>query len=178
VSEAKRTLKQRALHEVREYFAISLYLFVVFSMFAFYKAMLLAEHDVEFAPHGFALINALALAKVILIAQDLHLADQFRDAPLIVPTLLKSFAFATVLTCFKFAEETAIGVFHGQSLHASVSVIGGGSWKVILSFSVLLFVVLIPFFGFTELRRVFGEDRLVGAFFRPRRLLNLPPSAS
>jgi hypothetical protein len=30
--------------------------------------MLLAEHN---APHGFALINALALAKVILIAQDL-----------------------------------------------------------------------------------------------------------
>jgi len=40
-------------------------------MFAFYKAMLLAEHNVDFAPHGFALINALALAKVILIAQDL-----------------------------------------------------------------------------------------------------------
>jgi len=114
VSEGKRTLKQRAFREVREYFAISLYLFVVFSMFVFYKAMLLAEQNVDFAPHGFVLINALALAEVILIAQDLHLADQFRDAPLIVPTLLKSFAFATVLTCFKFAEETAIGVFHGQ----------------------------------------------------------------
>jgi len=178
VSEAKRTLKQRALHEVREYFAISLYLFVVFSTFAFYRAVLLAEHHIDFALHGFALINALALAKVMLIAQDLHLADQFRDAPLFVPSILISFAFATVLTCFKFAEETAIGMFHGQSLHASVSAIGGGSWKVILSFSVLLFVVLIPFFGFTELRRVFGEDRLVGAFFRPRHQLNLPPLAS
>lgn len=177
MNEAKRTLKQRAFREVREYFAISLYLFVVFSTFAFYKAVLLAEHNADFAPHGFALINALALAKVILIAQDLHLADQFRDAPLIVPTLLKSFVFASVLTCFKFAEETAVGVFHGQSLHASISVIGGGSWKVILAFSVLLFVVLIPFFGFTELRRVFGEDRLMGAFFRPRQLLNPPPPA-
>jgi hypothetical protein len=177
VSEAKRTLKQRAFREVREYFVISLYLFVVFSTLAVYKAMLLAEHNVDFVPHGFALINALALGKVILIAQDLHLADQFRNAPLIVPTLLKSFAFATALTCFKFAEETAIGVFHGQSLLASVSAIGGGSWKVILSFSVVLFVLLIPFFGFTELRRVIGEDRLVGAFFRPRQLLNPPPSA-
>jgi hypothetical protein len=177
VSEAKGTLKQRAFHEVREYFAISLYLFIVFSTFAFYKAMLLAEHNVDLAPHGFALVNALALGKVILIAQDLHLADQFRAAPLIVPTLLKSFACAIVLTCFKFAEETAIGVFHGQSLRASVSVIGGGSWKVILSFSIVLFVVLIPFFGFTELRRVFGEDRLVSAFFRPRQLLNPPPPA-
>jgi len=42
----------------------------------------------------------------------------------------------------------------------------------------LLFVVLIPFFGFTGLRRAFGEDRLVGVFFRSRHLLNLPPTGS
>jgi hypothetical protein len=38
--------------------------------------------------------------------------------------------------------------------------------------------VLIPFFGFTELRRVFGDDRLIGVFFRPRHLLNLPSTGS
>jgi len=43
-----------------------------------------------------------------------------------------------------------------------------------LSLIALLFVVLVPFFGFTELRRVFGKERLEGAFFRPRHLLNLP----
>ena len=42
----------------------------------------------------------------------------------------------------------------------------------------LIFVFLIPFFGFTELRRVFGEERIIGAFFRPRYLLNLPPASS
>jgi hypothetical protein len=36
----------------------------------------------------------------------------------------------------------------------------------------------VPFFGFTELWRVFGPERLVGVFFRPRRLLNLPPTES
>jgi hypothetical protein len=44
--------------------------------------------------------------------------------------------------------------------------------------SLLVFVMLIPFVGFTELRRVFGADRLAGAFFRPRHLLNLPPTES
>jgi len=33
----------------------------------------------------------------MLVAQDLHLADLFRDAPLIYPTLLKSFVFTIVL---------------------------------------------------------------------------------
>jgi hypothetical protein len=178
VSEAKRAVKQRIVHGMREYLVISFYLFVVLSLFTMYKTVILAQQHIGFAPHGFALINALALAKVILTAQELHLADQFRDAPLIYPTLLKSFVFAIVLMCFKIVEETAIGAFHGESFHESVAAIGGGSWKAIVIITVLMFVVLIPFFGFTELRRVFGEHRLVGAFFRPRHLLNLPPTGS
>ena len=149
----------------------------MFSLFVIYKSVILAEHHINFALHGFALINALALAKVMLVAQELHLADQFRDAPLIYPTLLKSFVFTIVLTFFKVAEEEAVGLLRGKSFHES-AVLGGGSWKGVLCLTALLFVVLIPFFGFTELRRVFGEERLVGVFFRPRRLLNLPPTGS
>jgi hypothetical protein len=178
MKDAKRTLKQKAIHEAREYLVISLYLFVVFSLFVLYKSVILAEHHIDFALHGFALINALALAKVMLVAQELHLAEQFRDAPLIYPTLLKSFVFTIVLACFKIVEEVAVGSFHGKSFHDSISDLGGGSWKGILTLTVLLFVVLIPFFGFTELRRAFGEDRLVGVFFRSRHLLNLPPTGS
>ena len=67
MKDAKRTLKQKAVHEVREYLVISLYLFVVFSLFVFYKSVILAEHHIDFALHGLALINALALAKVMLV---------------------------------------------------------------------------------------------------------------
>jgi hypothetical protein len=168
VSEAKRTLKQKAIYEAREYFVISLYLFIVFSLFAFYKAVILADYHIDFALHGFALINALALGKVMLVAHELHFADHFRGAPLIYPTLLKSFAFSVLLACFKILEDVAVGKFHGKSFHESISDLGGGSWKAIFILAMLLFVVLIPFFGFTELRRVFGEDRIVRVFFRSR----------
>jgi hypothetical protein len=135
--------------------------------------VILAEHHIDFALHGFALINALALGKVILIAQDLHLADHFRDAPLIYPTLLKSFVFTIVLACFKIVEDSALGMFHGKSFQESIVDLGGGTVQGILTLSALLFVVLIPFFGFTELRRLVGGDRLAGVFFRSRHLLNL-----
>ena len=172
MNDAKRTLKQKAVHEAREYFIISLYLFVVFALFALYKSVILAEHHIDFALHGFALINALALGKVILVAQDLHLADQLRDAPLIYPTVLKSFVFTIVLACFKIVEDAALGIFHGKSFQESIADLGGGTVQGILTLTALLFVVLIPFFGFTELRRVLGEDRLAGVFFRSRQLLN------
>jgi hypothetical protein len=178
VSDSHQHLKQKVVHGTREYLVISFYLFVVFSLFEVYKSLILAEHHIDYTLHGLALINALALAKVMLVAQELHLADWFRDAPLIYPTLLKSFAFTVVLACFKIAEEFAVGSFHGKSFHESISDLGGGTWKGILTLAALLFVMLIPFFGFTELQRVFGADRLVGVFFRPRHLVNLPPAES
>jgi hypothetical protein len=177
VTESKPTLKQRALRGMWEYLWITLYLLVVFSLFAIYKSIVLAQYRIDFEPQGLALINALALSKVILVAQELHLADQFRDAPLIYPTLIKSFAFAIVLACFKIAEEIILGFFHGRSFHESIVIIGDGSLQI-LSLTVLMFVVLIPFFGFTELRRILGHDKLVGAFFRHRSQLNLPPAES
>jgi hypothetical protein len=51
---------------------MSFYLFVVFSLFVVYKSVILAEQHISFVLHGFALINALALAKVMLVAQELH----------------------------------------------------------------------------------------------------------
>ena len=64
-------------------------------------------------------------------------------------------------------------MLHGKTFHESLADLGGGSLSAILCFSVMLFVVLIPFFGFTELRRVFGEERLMRVFFGPRHSLNL-----
>ena len=55
-------------------------------------------------------------------------------------------------------------MFSGKSFHESMAVLGATSWKESLCLIVLLFVVLIPFFGFHELRRVFGTERLVGPF--------------
>ena len=177
MSDAQHHLKQRVAHEVREYFIIALYLFAVFSLFIAYKSMVLAEHHIDFALHGFALINALALAKVMLVAQDLHLGKWLNDRPPIYPTVFKSFLFTIVLACFKVGEEFAVGRFHGKSFQQSVADLGGGTLKGILTLTVLLFVMLIPFFGFNELRRIFGE-RLFALFFRPRHAVDLPPGSA
>ena len=165
MSHYKQPLKQKVVHEVREYFLMAFYLYVVFSLFVVYKSLILAEHHIDFVRHGVALISALALAKVMVTAQELHLADWFGDAPLIYPTLVKSFVFTAVLACFKVAEEVVVGRIHGKSLHESIADLGGGTWKGILTLAMLLCIMLIPFFGFTELRRVFGSDQLVGVFF-------------
>jgi hypothetical protein len=174
VSESQHRLKQRVAHEVREYLVMSFYLFAVFSLFVLHRALILSEQHIEYTLHGLALINALALAKVMLVAQDLRFGEWLGDVPLIYPTLLKSVAFTVVLACFKIVEDFVVGRFRGESFHESLAEFGGGSWQGILTLAALVFVMLIPFFGFTELRRVFGADRLFAVFFRPRPLVNLP----
>jgi hypothetical protein len=170
VTETKKPLKKRIEHEIVEYLLIALYLFIVLSLFVVYKSIILRENNIDFVRHGIALINALALGKVILIAQDLHFADSLRNSPLIYPTLLKSVAFTILLTLCKIAEDSLIGRFHGKSFHESTSDLGGGSLGGILTISCMMFVVLVPFFAFIELREEYGADRLLGVFFRPRNL--------
>ena len=169
MSDSNLTLKQKAYHGINEYLVITFYLWLVFGLFVLYKSVILSENHIPFAFHGFALINALALAKVMLVAQELHLADRFKEAPLIYPTLFKSAAFAIVLGCFKALEDGAVGWYHGQPFSESMTSIGGGT-RGTLCLTVLLAVLLIPFFGFTELRRVLGENKLVKLFFNSRQL--------
>ena len=170
MSDSNLTLKQKAYHEMKEFFVIACYLWLVFALLVLYKSVILSENHIPFAAHGLALLNALALAKVMLVAQELHLADQFKGAPLIYPTLFKSAVFAIILGFFKLLEEWAVGWYHGKSFSESMTSIGGGTLNGILSLILLLAVLLIPFFGFTELCRVFGEDKLVKVFFTSRHL--------
>jgi hypothetical protein len=167
---SKPTLKQKVYRGLREYLVISCYLWLVFGLFLIYQSVILAEHQIPFALKGFALLNALALGKVMLIAEELHFAERFKDAPLIYPTLYKSAAFALVLGFFKIIEEAAIGLYHGKAFSESISTIGGGTLKGILTLMALLGVLLIPFFAFIELRSVFGEATLRKLFFTSRDL--------
>jgi hypothetical protein len=164
-----RTLKQRVYHGMKDYMVISCYLWVVFGLFVLYRSVLLSDHGFPFAAHGLALLNALALAKVMLIAQELHFGHRFNEAPLIYTTLFKSAAFAFILGCFKILEEVLIGLYRGHSFNESIRA-GGGTLSGILVLMAILAILLIPFFAFTELDRILGEDKLQQLLFAPRHV--------
>lgn len=169
MSTSRQALKQRVFLEFKEGLIITLYLWAVFGLLVLHKSMILAEHHIDFAYHGLALITALALAKVMLVARKLDLSARLKHAPLICPTLLKSAFFTVVLACFKILEDAAIGLYRHQSFRQSNSELGGGTWHGFLTLSLLVFVMLIPFVGFGELSRVMGEGGLEKIFFHRRQ---------
>jgi len=168
VGTTSKALKEKAYHEFKEFIVIALYLWLIFGLFLLYKSVILDEEHISYLAHGIAFINALVLGKFVLIARALHLGDTAEDAPLIYPTLLKSALFSIVLAGCKILEDTAVGFYHGKSFSESIGDLGGGTLKGILTLSLILFVLLIPFFGFGELKRVLGGTKLTQLFFRSR----------
>ena len=81
--EPKRGLKQRILDEVVKFLGIAFYLWVMFGVFALHESVVSAKDHINYHFYGFALVNALVLGKVMLVAEDLHFADRFKDRPLI-----------------------------------------------------------------------------------------------
>ena len=114
-------------------------------------------------------VNALVLAKVMLVADDLKLASRFRDRPLVYPVLHKAFAFAVVLVCFHIVERAVTALLRGKPLSDSIAEFGGGSLKGILVVGAIVFVVLIPFFMYSEISRVVGANQLQQLILARRR---------
>jgi hypothetical protein len=134
MSTANLTLKQKAVHEFKEYLLVSLYLWAVFGLLELHRSVILAEYHMDFALHGLALINALPLGKVMLVARNLNFAHQFDDAPLIYPTIVKSAAFAVLLGVFKILENAGLGAYRGKSFRESIADLGGApGWEWSLS---------------------------------------------
>ena len=163
----KNALEQKAVQELKEYISITLYLCVFFWMFIVYKSIIQGSKEIDFVAHGVAIINALVLGKFMLVAKAIHPGARADNAH---PTLLKSAIFAIALMICKILEDAAVGYFHGNSFTQSIADLGGGSWKAMLAFTIMLFIVLVPLTAFGELGRVVGEGKLVSLFLRPRDL--------
>jgi hypothetical protein len=82
--------------------------------------------------------------------------------------LYKSAIFALLLICFEILEDVIVGLIHGKSLVASMPQLGGGGLEGMVVYGILAFVVLIPFFLFSEVQRVIGREKMRSLIFQDR----------
>ena len=69
---SSRTLKQIAYQQLKEFLAITLYLWVVFGLLVMFKSVILAEQHIPFTYHGFAIINALRAEIIEVMQPETH----------------------------------------------------------------------------------------------------------
>src|SRR5271169_270899 len=117
----KPSLKARALDEFRHYVVITLYLWLLFALFSLYRRMILQENGIGVWGQTFAIVNALVFAKVILIAQALHLEAGLRKYPRIYIVLGNALLFTIVLIAFHIFEDAVKAWFESRPLATSIA---------------------------------------------------------
>jgi hypothetical protein len=164
----KRDLKKKIFHEMVEYWINVAYLTLVFAAFTQYRRFVLAAYDITYTNYWVALIEALILAKVIMIGAVFRLGRGLEQKPLIYPTLLKTVVFSLFVGVFTLIEHWIKGLWRGKGLAGGLVELLGKGHHELLAGCLVTFVAFIPFFAFRELGRVLGEDKIRVLFFRRR----------
>ena len=160
--------KEKVLHEVTEYWINVIYLALVFAAFTQYRRLLLAAHDITYTNYWVAVIEALILAKVVMIGDVIRLGRGLEHKPLIVPTLYKTVVFTLFVEAFTVLEHAIKGLFTGTGFMGGVADFSGKGSHELLASGLVVFVAFIPFFAIKELQRVYGKDELRALFFLRR----------
>jgi hypothetical protein len=91
---SKADLKQKAVHEFRQFVAISLYLAFFFCAVTTYRMLLLNDFHDAYFNYISGLINALVIAKVILMENTRTLAKSMNISHSFYRLLIRRFCLA------------------------------------------------------------------------------------
>ena len=131
-ANAKRAgWKSTAIREMTEFYIYAMYLAFFFTSFTWYRRLILAEYQVSYLHYGVGIIEALVLAKIIMVGRALHLGERFKDYPMILPILYKAVVFSVFVGIFSVVESTIDGLLHGKGIAAGFNgLIGTGGGRI------------------------------------------------
>jgi len=154
-----RSLKERAREELRLYWIITLYLALFLVALTMYRRLVLAEVGIAYLHYGFALVEALILAKIILIGEAIGVGRRFERSSLLVTAVVKSILFSLLAFLFTMVERVIEGLVHGKTWSAILASFVENGFDEMQARALMMFVAFVPFFAFWEMRRVLGAER-------------------
>lgn len=148
----------------------SLFFLFFFTIFTVYRWLMIGALDDASLRLGYNLIEAIVLAKTVLVGQKLRLGERFENRPLIVPTLYKTAIFTVFVSAFSLIEEFVFGHLKGKGWGFLWQELLQTGYRHILAKVLLMAFVLFFFFAFLELARAIGKEKLYRLFFKKNHL--------
>ena len=161
----KKSMKQKAAHEVKEITIVFLYLAFFFCALATYSMLLLERYEISYFNYGAALLNAFVITKVILIGEAAHVGKKMESKRLIYSCVYKAFLYGLLVFAFHIVEEMVKQLIHHKDIAGAFHEI---RLDDLLARSIVIFCTFIPFFAFRELGRLIGPDKLRALYFGAR----------
>jgi len=173
---AAPSLKERVVEELKVYWVITLYLWLFLGCFMVYRWLVMAESGVSYLHVGFALVEAMVIAKVMLIGRVFAFTRRFDDGPLALAVAYKCVLFALLVMLFNVLEHMVVGWFHHKGLFGGLREIAEIGAYEIGARTLMLTMAFVPFFAFVELGRVLGTRKLAAMFFARRATADAKPA--
>jgi len=164
----KKTWKQKLRHEFIEYWINAIYMAIFFSVFIFYRRLILAHYEIYLEDYFLGLVKALVFAKVIMIGAFFRIDRGFDHKPLIIPVVYKAILFTVFVAVFDIVEKLIRGLIHTASLTGAIEELSKEFTNIWLGGAMVVFFCFIPFFAFKEVSRVLGPEKIQNLFFRKR----------
>lgn len=115
--ETASGLAQHGRSRLRSFPATAADFYACYGFLLLYKATLLHDQGVDYAPYGLAAGKALLPAKFVLIGDKLQLGAQIRGRrSLIYFIMRKSTLFFLLMIALSVVEEAIVGALHGRSV--------------------------------------------------------------
>jgi hypothetical protein len=158
----KRTKKEFLLHELKEVFSMVLYLAASLSLLGTFRALVLIQQGTNEFTHVYvvAIVEALALGKIVALAQNLKVFRAWDDRPLVWSVIFKS-VLMTLIVDVGGSIEKAIFDPHlvERPLHPLM---------LMITHQIALMTIFIVLFIVRDLNRALGPGKLFRLFFVPR----------
>ena len=126
-TKSSASFREKAGEELREFIVLTAYLYICFASVSLIQSCQFCRRTASLdAPLGLAIVGAAICAKFMLMGRVFHLGERFKNLPLIVPTLHRSFVFLLLLAVLTFIEEIVVGTIHGRTVMDPISGIVDG----------------------------------------------------
>ena len=166
---AKRTWRQKILHEMRVVAIATAYFAVCFGFLMLFKKLTLAQYKVEFAALGMALFAALLAGKVVIVLEKVPMGGWVRRQPAVLEVLLRTalyvaaaFVVLVLERGFKHREES------GGWGAGVIDVLKTSDNHQILAAMLCVGVAMLGFNFFIVLHRQYGTWPLLRLFLSKR----------
>jgi hypothetical protein len=154
------TRRQRLKRELVEYAAIVAYLWACFGALAFYRAAILEDAGVGGMQYGAALLKALILGKFMLLGHAAGIGEHAAPRRPLNRIVWRSLATLALLVALTVVEHLVKGLVQGETPRTALVQAAAGRWPEIAASCLLLWMILVPWFGYREIAGTLGEGEL------------------
>ncbi len=160
-SPTKKDLKARAKHELRSYLVITAYTWATLSLLRLHESLIASTYNLDLKAHGWTIVTALILGKVVLIAEALSLGDRGSARAPALTILIKSLLFAFSILLFHLAEHVATVLWTGQEITQHLPQVNGANIEKSLTMAAIITLALMPYFLVKEIEKRTGQTDLL-----------------